>query len=278
MRARIIFFTSTLAVLLLADFSGLSAKVSAQKAKEKEQKNSRAEEIVEQAINAYFPGSGRAGMYAIQRNGILRGLVTLISPEGKREGKTVTKFIRKPLLSEDPLMIEVELPDVKYTIGFDGKQTWTLFNGQTQLATPEIASPFHASHAHSYEALLRYKENNCKLEFVGNDKILTLDIDIVDLITPTGERTRYQINRRFSHILYLEYETKASPEAQPTKYRLAFSKFKLIQNTVIPSKTVVYENGRQIEERTIVEAVFNVQLDDKAFKADAKATDAAIKH
>lgn len=275
-RARII-IASTLAVLVLTDSTGLSAKVCAQKAKEKEPKNSRAEEVVERAINAYFPGSGRAGMYAIQRNGILRGLVTMLSPEGKREGKTVTKFIRKPLLSEDPLMIEVELPDIKYTIGFDGKQTWSSFNGQTQLATPEMASSFHASHTHSYEALLRYKENNCKLEYVGNDKLGTLDLDIVDLVTPEGERTRYQINRRFSHILYLEYETKAAPEAPPTKYRLAFSTFKFIQNTVIPFETVVYENGREIERRKLVEAVFNVQLDEKAFKPEVKAAEAAIK-
>src|SRR5437588_3093060 len=169
MRARIIFSTSILAVFILTGLTAPSAKVSAQKAKEKAPKNSRAEEIVERTINAYFPGSGRAGMYAIQRNGILRGLVTLISPEGKREGKTVTKFIRKPLLSEDPLMIEVELPDIKYTIGFDGKQTWSAFNGQTQPATPEMANAFHASHTHSYEALLRYKENNCKLTYVGSD-------------------------------------------------------------------------------------------------------------
>lgn len=282
-RTRIIFIF-ILAALILSCLNVADAGMAQQKTEappkpeSKKEKNSRAEEIVERTINAYFPNSGRAGMYAIQRNGILRGLVTMFSPEGKREGKTVTKFIRKPLLAEDPLMIEVELPDIKYTIGFDGKQTWSSFNGQTQPATPEMASAFHASHAHSYEALLRYKENNCKLEYVGSDKILTLDIDIIDLVTPEGERTRYQINRRFSHILYLEYETKATPEAQPTKYRLVFSTFKFIQGTVIPFETEVYENGRKIEKRMLVEAVFNVQLDDKAFKSEVKAADAAIKH
>ena len=270
MPTRIIFSLSILLALVLACLTGTDAEIRAQK-------NSRAEDLIERTINAYFPGSGRAGMYAIHRNGILRGLVTLMSPEGKREGKTITKFIRKPLLAEDALMIEVELPDVKYAIGFDGKQTWSSFNGQTQAATPEMTSSFHAAHAHSYEALLRYKENNSKLEYVGSDKLGTLDLDLVDMIDAKGERTRYQINRRLWHVLYLEYETKASPEAPPTKYRLAFSDFKFVQNTVIPFKTKVYENGRQIEERTLVEAVFNVQLDEKTFKADVKAADETIK-
>jgi hypothetical protein len=278
MRVRII-FTLISAVLVWLSSTGVGATNFAQKAKEKEAKNARAEQIVERTINAYFPGSGRAGLYAIQRNGTLRGLLTLISPEGaKREGKTVTKFIRKPLLSEDLLMIEVELPDIKYTIGCDGKQTWSSFNDQLQVATPEMSASFHASQAHSYEALLRYKENNAKLEYVSSrDFTDTSKLDIIDLVTPEGERTRYEINQKTGHILYLEYEMKASSEAQPTKYRLAFSDFKFYQNTILPSRTLVYENGRHIEERKLVEAVFNVQLEEKAFKSEVKAADGAIK-
>ncbi len=43
--------------------------------------------------------------------------------------------------------------------------------------------------------------------------------------------------------------------------------------------SLAYEMVEFLEDlyRTLVEAVFNVQLGDKAFKADVKAADAAIK-
>jgi hypothetical protein len=116
---------------------------------------------------------------------------------------------------------------------------------------------------------LRYKENNAKLEYVGSKKFTTTSkLDLIDLITPEGERTRYEVSQRTGHIIYLEYEMKASAEAPPTRYRLHFTDFKAIQNTLVPFTTLVFENGRQVEERRVVEAAFSVQLEEKAFKAE----------
>jgi hypothetical protein len=243
------------------------------------QKNPRAEEVVERTINAY---GSRAALYTVQHNGILRGLITLMGAEGKREGKTTTKFIRKPLLTDDLLVIEVELSDTKFTIGYDGKQTWTLHNGEPQEPSPETVAAFRAAHLHSYEALLRYKENNAKLEYVRSDRLGPIEWDVIDLVAPDGSRTRYEISRRTSHIMYLEYESKSSAQAQPSKYRLHFTDFRVIQNTLVPFKTLVFENGRQVEDRRLVEAAFNVQLEEKAFQSekagkDSKATETAIK-
>ena len=73
--------------------------------------------------------------------------------------------------------------------------------------------------------------------------------------------------------MYLEYETKsATPEAKPIKYRLHFKDFKVVQNTIIiPYSTVVYENDVIVEERTVIEAAFGVQLEEKIFKPNAPA-------
>lgn len=254
-----------LIVLSLTAFAGGSAAA-------KEQKNPRAEDVAERVINAY---GGRAALYAIQRNGILRGQITLTTPEGKREGKTTTKFIRKPRLLDDLLLIDLDLagtkdaPGTKFMVGFDGKQTWTINNGETQEPTPETANAFRAAQVHSYEALLRYKENNSKLEYVGSKKLLdTLEYDILDLVTPEGARTRYEISRRTGHIMYLDYEQKVSPQGPPLKYRLYFKDFRVIQNTLVPFNVLVFENGRQVEDRKLVEVAFNVQLEEKAFLAE----------
>src|SRR5262249_15745699 len=106
------------------------------------QKKEKAEDIIERSILIYTYGGGRAALYGIQRNGTLRALIKFFTPEGAREGKSVTKFIRKQKLAEDLLMIDLELPGTRYTIGFDGKETWAIQDGEIQKPAAEAVEPF----------------------------------------------------------------------------------------------------------------------------------------
>lgn len=239
-------------------------------------KNPKPEDVVERTILAY---GGRPGLYTVQRNGTLRALVKFITPQGTNEGKTVTKFIRKEKMKDDLRMIEQDFPGTRYLLGFDGKDLWSIHNGEIQEVTKDTAKLFRAAHEHSYEALLRYKENDAKLEYVGSTKLGNLEMDIIDLISAEGVRTRYEISRKSGRILYLNYEERPTPEAEPIKYRLYFKSFRVVQNTLLPEGIQVYQDGKLIEERKIVEAAFNVQLDEKAFKAENanKPSEAAVK-
>jgi hypothetical protein len=190
------------------------------------------------------------------------------TPEGIREGRSVLKFLRKPKMKEDLLMIELDMSDTKYMIGFDGTETWSVHDGQVQKPSPEEINALHSSHEHSYEAILRYRENNSKLEYVSTKDHGSILLDIIDLVSPEGVRTRYEISKRTGHILYLDYEDKSDPDAEPVKYRLYFKNFRPVQNTIIPYETLVFKNGKLVEERKIVEATYNVQLDEKSFKQE----------
>ena len=240
------------------------------------EKNPKPEDVVERTILAY---GSRAALYAVQRNGTLRALVKFVSPEGTREGKSVTKFIRKEKLKDDLRIIELDFPGTRYMLGFDGKDIWSILDGEIQKPGEDVIKAFRSGHEHSYESLLRYKENNSKIEYVGNTKLLNLEIDIIDLISPEGVRTRYEVSRKSGRILYLNYEEKPNEKAEPIKYRLNFKDFRVIQNTLSPYETLVFQDGKLVEERKIVEAVFNVQLKEEAFKAENanKPADAAAK-
>jgi hypothetical protein len=253
------FLTLSFIILLLVISAMAAGKVAAQK-------TPKPEEIVERAILAH---GSRAATYAIQRTGRIGALVKFHTPEGTREGKSVLKFLRKQKLKEDMMMIELDMTDTKYMIGFDGTETWSVHDGQVQKPSPEEVNALHSAHEHSYEAILRYRENNSKLQYVGTKNLGTLLIvDIVDLISPEGVRTRYEISQRTGHVLYLNYEEQSDPNAEPVKYRLYFKNFRPVQNTIIPYETLVFRDGKLVEERRIVEAVFNVQLDEKAFKQE----------
>ena len=238
-----------------------------------QEKIRRPEDVVERAMLSY---GGRGAIYVVQRNGIYRANIKLFTPNGVQEGKTVTKFIRKPKLAEDLLLIELELPDLKYTIGFDGKEVWSTQNAEPHPPSEQEIKAFRGAHEHHYEALLRYKESESKLEYVGSNKIGTLDLDLISLTSPQGVKTLYEISRRTGHVIYVNYEEQVAENSPPVKYRLYFKDFRVIQNSVIPYEMQVFQNGKLIEERKIVEAVFNVQLEEKAFKLEspAKASEA----
>jgi hypothetical protein len=254
------FLTLSFIILFLVVFAGAVGKAT-------DQKTPKPEEIVERAILAH---GSRAAIYVIQRTGRVGSLVKFHTPEGTSEGKSVLKFLRKQKLKEDLMMIDLDMPDTKYMIGFDGTETWSIHNGQAQKPSPEEIKALHSSYEHSYEAILRYRENNSKLEYVGSKNLGTLTIDIIDLISPEGVRTRYEISQKrpFYHILYLEYEDRSDPDAEPVKYRLNFRNFQTVQNTRIPYETLVFRDGKLVEERKVVEAVFNVKLDESSFKLE----------
>jgi hypothetical protein len=252
---------STLVFLLSLFFSLLVAGTTRVNA----QKNPKPEDIVERSIIAY---GTRAAIYSVQRNGMLKALVTFNTPDGTREGRSTTKFIRKQRMSEDLRMIELDLPQTKYIIGYDGKEMWSVQDGQVTKPSEQEIRAFRAGHEQSYDAILRYRENNSKLEYVGKNRLGTLDLHIIDLISPEGLRTRYEISGLSYKILYINYEVKSDTNAEPVKYRINFRNFTNVQNTLVPYETLVFQNGQRIETRRIVEAVFNIQLDEKSFTAE----------
>jgi hypothetical protein len=219
------------------------------------------------------------GTLILQKNGTIKNNLKLISGDTMREGRSTLKFIRKPKLPEDLVILELDLPDTKFTMGFDGEKTWAQNNGENTELSPELSTAFRSSYAHSYEALLRYKEDGSKVTLVDTKKIASLEIDIIDLTMADGTKTRYEVSRRTGRVLYLEYDTiPTTPEAKPIKYRLHFKDFKVVQNTIIiPYTTIVYENDVIVEERTVIEAAFGVQLEEKAFKPNAPAEKAEEK-
>ncbi len=257
-----------LAVILSLGWSAAAQEKGQGQEKQGQEKKMRPEDVAERALLSY---GGRGALYAVQRNGVYRANVRLTTPGGVLEGRSVMKFIRKPKLVEDLMTIELDLPDLKYTITFDGKDVWATQNTQPHTPSEQEIRSFRGAHDHHYESLLRYKENESKLEYLGSKKIGTLDLDIIELTSPQGVKTTYEVSRRTGHVLYVNYDEPGAANSPAVKYRLYFKDFRVIQNSVIPYEVQVYQDGRLIEERKVVEAAFNVQMDEKIFKAEGAA-------
>ncbi len=228
-------------------------------------RNLKPEDVVERAILAY---GSRVGLYTVQKNGILRANIKFISKDGVTEGRTTVKFIRKPKLADDLIMLDLDMTGTRFILGFDGKQTWSINNGTVQDPSPETVAAFRRSHKHNFETILRYKENDGKLTYISSKPLgPNNELDIVDLELPDGTKTRYEISRRFGRIIYLEYEEEIE-DAPDIKYRLYFKDFRIIQNTLVPYEVRVFRDGNVVEERRLVESAFSVQMEESIFKVE----------
>lgn len=257
-------------------------KLEQDKGKPTEAKLTQAEASVELAILAY---GGRKPLEtaraAIQEEGTIR----LATDQGDLTGPYKLRSLRKEKSWLDLLRVDLELtpsdavsrgssaPAIKYIIGFNGATVWSAQNNQYVNPRPDAEVAFRAQLSHEYGALLRYKEDASKLEYVGHETVVGVETTALDLTTANGEKTRYWISTGSSkkpgtyRILHAEYELKLGEGKPPNKYRIAYyyTPFRVVQNTLVPSRRVMTQNGKFVQEITLTTITYSAKLDPEIF-------------
>jgi len=218
---------------------------------------------------------------AIQEEGTIR----LATDQGDLTGAYKLRSIRKEKSWLDLLRVDLELspteaagngsntPTIKYIIGFNGATVWSAQNNQYVNPRPEAEIAFRAQLTREYTALLRYKEDGSKVDYVGPETIVGVETTALDLTTTNGERTRYWISTGSKgkpgtfRILHVEYELKLSPDKPPTKYHIAYyySPFRVVQNTLVPSRRVMTQDGKFVQEINLLTVTYSAKLDPEIF-------------
>ncbi|HTG15477.1 MAG TPA: hypothetical protein VK747_09445, partial [Blastocatellia bacterium] len=157
---------------------------------------------------------------AIQEEGTIR----LATDQGDLTGLYKLRSTRKEKSWLDLLRVDLELtpsdavsrgssaPAIKYIIGFNGATVWSAQNNQYVNPRPDAEVAFRAQLSHEYGALLRYKEDGSKVEYVGHETVVGVETTTLDLTTANGEKTRYWISTGTPkkpgtyRILHAEYE------------------------------------------------------------------------
>jgi hypothetical protein len=220
-----------------------------------------AEELAEIVLFAY---GGRTELQQVRTSGIEEGTIKLTGEDKDIEGRITRRFSRKSADAQDLTRIDVKLPNQEITFGFNGFTVWAARDGIG--FTPDVGAEksFSASLIHNYESLLRYKELGGTLERVGTESIVGIENLLLDLTHKNGAKTRYFISSKSYRILHLEYEVALSDE-KPTKFRESFFDFRPIQNTVVPAKSILYENGRLIQEILFTQIRYHTPIDEETF-------------
>jgi len=245
----------------------------------KESKLPTAEQVAETVILVYGGGGGRSVLSQIRRNGVERGKLTRTASDGRLEEATYEqRFVRGETAGKDKIRVDQKMPTMEYALVFNEGRIWGIINGTAFTPRQEATVEFLSQTQHGIDALLRYKENDSTITLVGKEKLKSLDLWVLDLTDKEMRRTRYYISanpdiRKTARVLWLEYEETA-PEGgqQPVKYRRTFHDYRYSQNTLVPFRSVLYRDDKQVQEARVLTITYGIKMDETFFRNPEAAT------
>lgn len=244
----------------------------------KDLKNPTGEQVAEFVIAIYGNSFGRAMLNQVRRTGIERGRTTRINAAENRSEEVTyeQRFIRGESFAKDKVRLDQKSPTVEYSLVYNEGNIFGIINNTPFTPRTEATTNFLAPAYHGIDALLRYKENGSTVAFVTRDKQKNIDLWVIELTDKEGRKTRYYVSanpdvRLTARVLWLEYERPDPASAEPVKYKQTFHDYRVAQGTLVPFRSVLYANGKQVEETRISTVTYGVKMDDSYFKSPEAA-------
>ena len=258
-----LFLTLSLALVLLISLNtGSHATVPVPAADDTKY---TAEQIVESVILVY---GSRPVLEHIRRNGLERGKITRFTNEGNTEESNYERrFVRGENLDKDKIRLDQKLPTMEYSLIYGGGKLWGIINGAAFTPRQDAATNFLSQLHHSIDSLLRYKESGYTITLVGKEQQKGLDLYVIDLTDKDKRQTRYYISTKTLRVLWLQYEEAPSEGASAVKYTKKFLDYRVAQQTLVPYRVVLLEDGRQSQESRILTVTYGVKVDDAIFQS-----------
>jgi len=223
-----------------------------------------AEQVVESVILVY---GTRPALDHIRRNGVERGKVTRYNTDGNtEEANYERRFVRGADLDKDKIRLDQKMSTMEYSLIFGEGKLVGLINGAAFTPRQDAAASFISQHHHSIDSLLRYKECGATIAIIGKEQQKGLDLFVVDLTDKEKRKTRYYISARSLRVLWLEYEEGAAG-GTPVKYQRKFLDYRSVQQTLVPYRIVLYENGRESQEVRVSNITYGIKVNDAIFKS-----------
>ncbi len=221
-----------------------------------------AEQVAESAILVYaFPG-GRVTLNQIRKTAIERGKTSVQNAAGKMEQANYQKFTsRGETIGKEKIRLDQEFPAARYSLVYNEDKIFGIANDTVFDPLEEAARSFQNQIVYGLETLLRYKENESKLELGGREKIMGVDLYFIDVTDKQNRKTRFYISSKRFRVLMLEYEDAG------VKYKRKFYNYNYAQGTLVPYRSVLWAGDKMIEETEIGTVTYGQKVDDGMFAA-----------
>ncbi len=238
------------------------------KAEKVDPKNPTAEQVAETVIQVY---GFRERLAQIRRTGVEHGRITRATGEGVTEEISYARsFMRGATSDKDKVRLDQRKPSLEYSLIFNEGRVLGLVKGTTFTPRQEEVADFVSQNLHGIDALLRYKENGSTVALAGKEKQKNIDMWLLDLTDKDKRTTRYYVSSATGRVLWLEYE-EAKGNA-PVKYKRTFHDYRIVQGTRVPYRTVLYADGKQLEEGQVLTVTYGVKMEESLFQTTDATT------
>ena len=236
-------------------------------ARQSKGKTYTAEQIAETVVLVF---GSRQGMAQIRRTGVERGTITRTAEDGRSESIPYSRvFKRGDTYEKDKIRLDQRLPSLEYSLIYtDGKVTG-LLRGTPFTPREADVTTIMSDRLHGLDTLLRYKESGATVKFVGNESQKGLELWVLELSDKSGNATRYYVSSKTGRVLWLEYEQQTAAGQPPTKFKRTFHDYRVVQGTLVPYRTVLYEGDRKIEESQVLTVTYGVKTEDSVFGSES---------
>jgi hypothetical protein len=232
-------------------------------ARQSKGKTYTAEQIAETVVLVF---GSRPGMTQIRRTGVERGTITRTAEDGRSESIPYSRvFKRGDTYEKDKIRLDQRLPSLEYSLIYSEGKVTGMLRGTPFTPKEADVSTIMSDRVHGLDALLRYKENGATVKFVGNENQKGLEMWVLELSDKSGNATRYYVSSKTGKVLWLEYDQPTTPGSAPAKFRRTFHDYRVVQGTLVPYRTVLYEGDRKVEESQVLTVTYGVKTDDSVF-------------
>jgi hypothetical protein len=224
-------------------------------------KNPTADVVAESVIFIYGLGGGRQTLNQIRKTALERGKISVVNGEGKFDQATYQRWTqRAETLSKEKIRLDQEFPNARYALVFNDQKIFGVVDDQIFVPREDASKAFENQIVHGLEALLRYKENESKIELIGGkEKIFGVEYYVLDVTDKQSRKTRFYISAKSFRVMMLDYEQEG------VKYRRKFYDYNYAQGTLVPFRTTLWAGDKMIEETEVGTITFGQKIDEALF-------------
>ncbi len=220
--------------------------------------NPTAEQVAELVIFAF---GSRAGLTQIRRTGVEHGRITRTGADGRPEEISYERtFKRGETFEKDKIRLDQHMPSIEYSLIYNGGKVFGVLRGSAFTPKQQDITTMLSDRIHGLEALLNYKETGATVKNAGKDSEKGLELWKLDLTDKENNTTRYYVSAKTWRVLWLEYEGQDG-----AKYKKSFHDYRVVQGTLVPYRTVLYEGDKQVEECQVLTVTYGVKTEDSVF-------------
>ncbi len=221
-----------------------------------------AEAIVETALFIYGIGGGRATLNQIRKTAIERGRTTYTAADGKVDEVTYQRYVlRGDSLAKEKIRLDQTYPNAKYSLVYDGEKVFGIVNNTVFVPREDTTKTFESNMFRGIEALLRYKEDESKIEVAEREKIMGVEYYVIEVTDKSDRKTRFYISVKSFRVMMLTYEEAG------VKYRRKFYDYNYAQGTLVPYRTVLWAKDKITEETEVGTVTYGQKVDEGLFSA-----------